>query len=311
MNQLICLLVVLSLLPLARPNTISLYVDDKLILNGHYVTVASTTRVKCRATHDSTSWLSDSTSLQLLDVSVYRYNLLESSSYADGWDLSVVLTGLTDRTDLRCQLSSGYSAYQYVTLTPSATLPLPYLPPNTDKHIALGTGFATPTSSTSSPTGSGISFGSTYIIYVLVIVIFLSFLASTGAVACWMSARLRANRARLQRAHAARVQQMQEAMGAQSDTVVLTHLQVSGRQDAPPPYEGAPINTTISLHIDSAPPCYQEALTHPATSQEPSAQSDTDAPPAFEATEPLHTSNQSLEVLAEETDRLLQPAGDQ
>ena len=313
---LIAFLLPLLLLPAALPFKIQLFVDQQWVADREQVAVSHDTVVQCSAGTDPLIDLNYDDSflyLRLQHVTQHAnvrdtYENLVSLSVGEiGWDLVVTLTGVLDLTTLRCDLSeltssdSQGTSYTrlvstYVTLSPNPLRTPPPLPSATDALIRLG--YAT--TAAPAPTDS-FAFGSTYMVYILVIVIFVATLATTGAVACWLSVRVRNNRNQLQRARIARLRELHEAISAaQGDAVVLTNMQMCRREDAPPPYEGAPVSTTISLHIDSAPPCYQEALSQTGGDTQ---QDTADPPPPFASVSPTATS--SLESSTEETDRLI------
>ena len=311
----LAILLALQLLPAALLFKIQLYVDQRRVGDRTQVQVSHETSVQCSAHRTNLidySYTSSSLYLRIQHITQQAdtrdtYDNLVSFPVSDiGWDLVVTLTGLTDLTTLRCDLSvlsvsspqaTSYTRLvsTYITLSPSSLLTPPPLPSATNALIRLGGGV------TSGPTPTDpLAFGSTYMVYTLVIIIFISTLATTGAVACWLSVRVRKNRTQLQRARIARLRELHEVISAaQGDTVVLTNMQMTRREDAPPPYEGAPVSTTISLHIDSAPPCYQEALSQTGDD----TQADTsDPPPSFET---VSSTLSSLESSVDETEPLI------
>ena len=309
-------LLALQLLPAVLLFQIQLFVDQKRVYDRSQVDVSHETVLQCSARSTSLLDLRYDVSHLYLRLQHVTQRANARDTYANlvsfsvgeiGWDLLVTLTGVTDLTTLRCDLSflstpsSQATSYTrlisaYITLSPSSLLTPPPLPPATAALIRLGYG----ATSAPAPTDT-LAFGSTNMVYILVIIIFLSTIATTGAVACWLSVRVRGNRIRLQQSRIARLRELHEATSsAQGEPVVLTNMHFSRREGAPPPYEGAPVSTTMSLHIDSPPPCYQEALSQTGGDTQ---QDTTDPPPSFETVSPSGTL--SHDSSAEETDQLI------
>ncbi|KAI6656326.1 DDB1- and CUL4-associated factor 6-like [Oopsacas minuta] len=316
MRLLAILLAIQLLLPAVLLFSIQLYVDQDRVSDQSQVEVSYETAVQCSAARTALvdySYPTSSLYLRLQNVlqrantrDTYENLVSLSIESINRWDLVVTLSGVYDLTTLRCDLSvqsildqqtTSYNLLvsTYVTLYPSSLLTPPPLPLNTDAHLIFGPG----TSPTTAPTPS-FEFGSTYMVYVLVIIIFLATLITTGAISCWLSIRVRNNRTRLQRAQVARIRELQDAITSAQESVVLTRMQMARSDNAPPPYEGAPVSTTISMHIDSAPPCYQEALAQPPGDTTDTTAT-TDPPPTFESI----SRSTSLESSTDETSQLI------
>lgn len=312
MRQLAILLAIQLLLPAVLLFKIQLYVDQQQVSDKSEVTVSYQTTVQCSAARNTLvdyGYPASSLYLRLQHITQRAntrdtYDNLVSLSLEgmNTWDLVVALTGVYDLTTLRCDLavlstsSQDTTSYTlllstYVTLYPNSFLTPPPLPYNTDAYIQLGSDSTT----APSPTAS-FQFGTTYMVYALVILIFLATLTITGAVSCWLSIRVRNNRFRLQRAQAERIRELQEAINSAQEPVLLTQMQMSRSDNAPPPYA---VSTTVSMHINSAPPCYQEALAQPVSDTQDTTATSTEDPPTFESL------TSSIESSPEETTQLI------
>ena len=322
MKQLAILLALQLLLPAVFLFKIQLYVDTDRVNDKSQVEVSYQTTVQCSAARtvlvdygypDSSLYLRLQHVTQRADTHDMYKNLVTLSIEELGtWNLVVALAGVYDLTTLRCDLSVLSTSNRneisynllvstYVTLNPSSLLTPPPFPHDTAAYITMGSYPVT----TLSPTAS-FQFGTTYMVYALVILIFLTTLTITGAISCWLSIRVRNNRFRLQRAQAERIRELQEIFSSAQEPVQLTQMQMSRSENAPPPYEGAPVSTTISMHIDSAPPCYQEALTQPPSDTQDTAATSAEAPPTFDSL----TSYSSTDSSTDDTTLLIGPATD-